>query len=447
MRKLTRFTVPLFCLYLLMTGYLSSTAGAQMPGPDGSWSMRFERVDSLDFSSDEQAIALSAFPRCCTEQVIQVVDANSGAVRFPLPRFPLAFSPDGTYLATVDYRRQMESRYIYATITLVSPTDGRDLLQLEPSLGAGRANIAFSSGGDTFITSVIACWTCRPGMPGFSILSFHRAGESVPLWRKTLKEIFHDLALSPDGKNLVLLSFTWPDSIYSHGRSLIQFRRGEDGEVLRSIYEEGTEYKDISYSPDGETVAVVSNYQAYSKETVNNIFRHEFPSRGRVLLFRADDGQRAGTLGEGMGVILHHSFSPDGRMLVTFGSDGILFWRVSDGVLLYQIPRVAETYIDVAAISPRWGKIAYFQKDLWKRIEPTSSLIVRNNPMALPLKAGDLDDNNVVDINDVVLSLRLAVGLVDPSGYQKSVGDVYEDGQLNVVDSVMILRRVAGVGR
>ncbi|MBW3625640.1 MAG: dockerin type I repeat-containing protein [Armatimonadetes bacterium] len=80
-------------------------------------------------------------------------------------------------------------------------------------------------------------------------------------------------------------------------------------------------------------------------------------------------------------------------------------------------------------------------------------LTVRNAPFL----RGDLNDNGALEVRDVVLSLRWAVGLeptaTPPSteadlsavAYARASGDANRDGQLTIADSVLILKAVVGL--
>lgn len=62
-----------------------------------------------------------------------------------------------------------------------------------------------------------------------------------------------------------------------------------------------------------------------------------------------------------------------------------------------------------------------------------------------PVVIGDVDDNGRIDIRDVLLILRSAVGLIQLSSRQKLAGDVDGEGYVNHYDAELLLRKLAGL--
>jgi len=58
---------------------------------------------------------------------------------------------------------------------------------------------------------------------------------------------------------------------------------------------------------------------------------------------------------------------------------------------------------------------------------------------------GDLTEDGVVDIRDLLLGLRALQGLVSLTAPQETHGDVTRDGNFNTGDLVVIQRRVLGL--
>src|SRR5205823_1581614 len=58
---------------------------------------------------------------------------------------------------------------------------------------------------------------------------------------------------------------------------------------------------------------------------------------------------------------------------------------------------------------------------------------------------GDLNSDGGVDIQDVTLSLRLALGISPASAIQKAVGDASGDGLLGLKDTTLLLRKSLGM--
>ncbi len=57
-------------------------------------------------------------------------------------------------------------------------------------------------------------------------------------------------------------------------------------------------------------------------------------------------------------------------------------------------------------------------------------------------KKGDLTGNNIIDISDVILCLRMAIGL-DP--VNPALADMNDDGVVDISDVIKILRKAIGL--
>jgi len=55
---------------------------------------------------------------------------------------------------------------------------------------------------------------------------------------------------------------------------------------------------------------------------------------------------------------------------------------------------------------------------------------------------GDANIDGLVDVTDVIVALQILVGKFTPSPDQLSLSDVNQDGTLNVLDTLSILRSV-----
>lgn len=60
------------------------------------------------------------------------------------------------------------------------------------------------------------------------------------------------------------------------------------------------------------------------------------------------------------------------------------------------------------------------------------------------VKLGDLNNDGKVNVQDATTSLRIAVGSITPTDAQKAAGDVNHDGKWNVQDTTLILRFAVG---
>jgi hypothetical protein len=85
-----------------------------------------------------------------------------------------------------------------------------------------------------------------------------------------------------------------------------------------------------------------------------------------------------------------------------------------------------------------------------KRVTGDSFEVVRMNSAdgpAVPPAArlGDLNGDGAVTVQDVTLSLRIAVGELAPAAAQKVADDANGDGKLNIQDATLILRYAVGL--
>ena len=58
---------------------------------------------------------------------------------------------------------------------------------------------------------------------------------------------------------------------------------------------------------------------------------------------------------------------------------------------------------------------------------------------------GDQNADGVVDVSDVIIDLRIVVGLVVPTDEQEKLSDVVRDGQINIFDVIQSLRHLVGL--
>ena len=62
-----------------------------------------------------------------------------------------------------------------------------------------------------------------------------------------------------------------------------------------------------------------------------------------------------------------------------------------------------------------------------------------------PYTIGDVDDDGEVTVTDALTALRIALGIVEPEGYQAEAADVDKDGEVTVSDVLRILRVAAKI--
>ena len=240
---------------------------------------------------------------------------------------PVALSPDGTYLA------KLSERYTYKWANTVGITDastGRFLHSLKGR--GGSEGIAFAPDNRTLAAAddegTIYLWDVASGKalgewkggasggplafsPDGKVLAGVHANGVVRLWdvsgRRTIRRIqpvketeFTDvLTFSPDGKLLAAC-----DS------GEIRLWNTATGRRLQTIRREGHSRSALTFSPDGKTIAADNDY-------------------GVVCLWDVADGKEIRRLGRR--VDLHSlAFSPDGAFLAA-GEDNIRLYRVANG--------------------------------------------------------------------------------------------------------------------
>lgn len=254
----------------------------------------------------------------------------------------VAFSPDGKTLAA-------SSSNPHLTTRLWGTEDG----QLEKTIedpnnqGYGGAKVSFSPDGQ-LLWAQGSFWRVKDGVRWASLESVLRkeASPYIPssvafspdgkmlaigylegrlqLWNlgeeKLIRELesyqgeVQDLSFSPDGKTLAAI-FGYPDTA-------IQLWTVPEGERLLSIrgVEWTHEFSQVVFSPDGQTLATVSKSE-------------DGMDLGMVELWRAADGERLYQL-EMVGV-MRVAFSKDGDTLATGSYDhSVRLWRAADGALL-----------------------------------------------------------------------------------------------------------------
>jgi len=69
---------------------------------------------------------------------------------------------------------------------------------------------------------------------------------------------------------------------------------------------------------------------------------------------------------------------------------------------------------------------------------------VINQP--LPCVKGDVNDDGFIRSNDVILVLRIVVGLTVPDSQQLCAADMNDDGKIRANDAIAILRKIVGLG-
>lgn len=208
--------------------------------------------------------------------------------------------------------------------------------------------IAFSPDGTTLATGgyrkgYLFWWECPDGA-----LRLWRANDGK--YMKTLEsnEIWWDLAYAPDGQTLATVGATQKVYLWSVS----------DGQILRTLEGHGYGVRSVAFSPDGTILATggydntirlwgVSDGQLLQilKGHANSVESVAFSPDGTILasgstddtvrLWRISDGRLLDTLLGHTENVESVAFSPDGKILASGSWDAtVRLWQVSDGQLL-----------------------------------------------------------------------------------------------------------------
>ncbi|HEY3283010.1 MAG TPA: dockerin type I domain-containing protein [Armatimonadota bacterium] len=151
----------------------------------------------------------------------------------------------------------------------------------------------------------------------------------------------------------------------------------------------------------------------------------------RMLISVSDYGDVSG--------VLRVAISPDGAVLATGRSNGtIRFWRATDGLALGQFAEEVGLGIADMTFTPDGKLLVYKRSD--------GVLVAAEVPDLIPqVVKGDVDGSGKVNITDVVMALRFAVGVMTPSPQQLAACDVNGNGRIDVSDVVTIIRKAVGI--
>jgi WD40 repeat protein len=213
--------------------------------------------------------------------------------------FGVAFSPDGTLVATASAERPAR---------LWDATTGAAVRTLSGHTNRVRW-VAFSPDGTLVATAstdkTARLWDARTGAVVRTL-----AGHANGLW---------GVAFSPDG---TLVATTSAD----HTARLWDTATGD---TVRTLSGQGGTVRRVAFSPDGTLLATTS-------------------SNATVRLWHADTGAQARTLAEqaAWGV----AFSPDGTLLATSGGGDhkIVLWEVATGTVVRVLSGHSNSVVDVA---------------------------------------------------------------------------------------------------
>ena len=242
----------------------------------------------------------------------------------------LAFSPDGTLLATANNRDWVpSSRFrFYGGLWQVQAGSLQRYL-----LGHNQyvTGVAFSPDGKYIAT----------GSDDASLILWQVQGGSLE--RKIEASIGGITSVDFSSTNLLLAA--------SSGDGIVGLWQVSNGNLLRTMPGQEYSLNDVVFSPDGSLLAAASD-------------------DGSISIWRVSDGSLVQTLRGHTDAVVRVAFSPDGTLLASASKDhNIGIWRVSDGSLSRSLQGHSETVKDVA-FSPDGSLLASGSEDgtlrLWQ---------------------------------------------------------------------------------
>ena len=223
--------------------------------------------------------------------------------------YDLAFSPDGTLLATANNRDWVRlSQYRFYS----------GLWQVEP----GNL-LRYLTGHDQWVSAVAFS-------PDGQLLATASEDASVSLWQvpggslvQKIETTFGGIrSVNFSSSNMLLAAGSWD--------GYIGLWRVSDGNLLRTLPKQEYGISDVKFSPDGSILVASSDV-------------------GSILVWAVSDGSLLQTLQSHSEAINRIAFSTDGTLLASASEDhSVKLWRLKDYKLIHTLEGHTETVKDVA---------------------------------------------------------------------------------------------------
>ena len=84
----------------------------------------------------------------------------------------------------------------------------------------------------------------------------------------------------------------------------------------------------------------------------------------------------------------------------------------------------------------------YFSSNLNGYIEYTTAFPIAFNIEEMPIILGDLNQDTIINILDVVQLVNIILGTIDANNYQLQAGNLNQDSTINVQDIIILINLI-----